>query len=232
MPENTEDLLRRRLSLIQDQGVNQSLFVKDRVAQQEAEAAGIAEIAANKRAAEDAIRAQAKSNELLAKTAPVFVENAGKGKWVPGTSITIPGSGGGSGKGGKSFESFMQAIQAQESGGSYSARNRSSGAMGKYQIMPGNITGSGGWDKEALGRNVSVSQFMGSPEIQDAIARHKLQQYYNQYGAAGAAVAWYAGPGNAKKYVASGGKGFNRRQGNYPSVSSYAQQILRRMGYK
>jgi hypothetical protein len=227
-----DELLRRRLSEIQQQGVNRSIFVKDQVAQQDAEAAGLAEIQQNKIDALNQIRAMNKSQDLLAKSAPTYVESGGTGKWV-----TIPGSSSGGvsvgkqPKGSKGFESFLHAIQAKESGGKYSARNRDSGAMGKYQIMPGNITGSGGWDKEALGRNVSVSQFMGSPQIQDAIARYKLKQYYDKYGAAGAAVAWYAGPGNAAKYVASGGKGYNRRQGNYPSVSSYARDILRRMGY-
>jgi hypothetical protein len=225
-----DELLRRRLGEIQQQGVNRSIFVKDQQAQQDAEAQGLASIQQSKIDALNSIRAQNKSQELLARTAPTYIESGGTGKWVTtggssgGGSVKIP-------KGSKGFESFMKAIQGQESGGDYSARNSSSGAMGKYQIMPGNIQGSGGWDKEALGRNVSVSQFMGSPQIQEAIARHKLQQYYNKYGAAGAAVAWYAGPGNAAKYVASGGKGFNKRQGNYPSVSSYAQQILRRMGY-
>lgn len=228
-----DELLRRRLGQIQQQGVNRSIFVKDQVAQQDAEAAGLAEIQQNKTDALNAIRAQAKNMDLLRQTAPTYVESGGTGKWV-----TTPGSSSGGGsvsvpKGSKGFQSFMKAIHEQESGGSYSARNRDSGAMGKYQIMPGNIQGSGGWDKEALGRNVSVSQFMGSPKIQEAIASYKLREYYNKYGAAGAAVAWYAGPGNAAKYVAAGGKGFNKRQGGgkYPSVSSYAQQILKRMGY-
>ena len=130
--------------------------------------------------------------------------------------------------GGKGFNSFMGAISAKESGNNYSARNRDSGAMGKYQIMPANIQGNRGWDYEALGRNISTSQFMASPQLQEAIAKYKLQQYYNKWGPAGAAVAWYAGPGTASKYLANPGR-YTRKQGNYPSIASYANAILRAM---
>ena len=136
-------------------------------------------------------------------------------------------SGGG---GGDNFQSFLSAISGQESGGSgYKSVNKTSGAMGKYQVMPSNINGAGGWDKEALGHDITSAQFMADPKMQEKIAQFKLQKYYNKYGAAGAAVAWYAGPSTANNYMKSGGKGFNGSEGNYPTVSAYAQQILRRM---
>lgn len=141
------------------------------------------------------------------------------------------GLSGGATKGNANFGQFMQSISAQESGGSYGARNSLSGAMGKYQIMPSNIAGSGrGWDYEALGRDVSSAQFMASPEIQEQIASYKLKQYYNSYGPAGAAIAWYAGPGAAKKYIQGGGASTHGEAGGHPSVSGYMQSILRRMG--
>ena len=133
---------------------------------------------------------------------------------------------GGGGKGG--FDAFLRAISSQESGNNYGARNKDSGAMGKYQIMPANIQGSGGWDKEALGYNISVQQFMQSPQLQEAIAKYKLKSYYDKYGAAGAAVAWYAGPGTAKKYV-NNPSGWNKKQGNYPSIAAYVNSILAKM---
>lgn len=128
-------------------------------------------------------------------------------------------------KGSGSFENFVNAITGQESGGNYSARNRSSGAMGRYQIMPGNIQGTHkGWDWEALGRDISTAQFMASPQLQDAIARYKLQQYYNKWGPRGAAIAWYAGPGAVNRV------NLNKSQGAYPTINQYANSILRRMG--
>lgn len=129
--------------------------------------------------------------------------------------------------GNASFDKFMQAISSQESGGNYGARNSSSGAMGKYQIMPGNLGGKhSGWDYEALGRDVTPQQFMQSPQIQEQIARYQLQKYYNKYGARGAAIAWYAGPG-ALKYSSGS---LNKGQGGYPSISGYAAQVLKRLG--
>jgi hypothetical protein len=127
---------------------------------------------------------------------------------------------------GGNLQSFINAIVGQESGGSYGAVNKSSGALGKYQIMPGNISS---WSQQALGRSITPSQFLSSPQLQDTIAQKQLGNYYNQYGPAGAAVAWYAGEGNARKYVANP-SGWNKKQGAYPSVSQYVQSILRRMG--
>lgn len=117
--------------------------------------------------------------------------------------------------GNSAFDRFLRAIAAQESGGNYRAVNRSSGAMGKYQIMPFNINGSRrGWDYEVLGRDISTSQFMNDPNLQEQIARAKLLAYYNRYGARGAAEAWYGGPGSI-------GRSY---------VRGYSSSILRRMG--
>lgn len=145
-------------------------------------------------------------------------------------NVNVPGnsqfSGGVAPTGNSSFAKFMNAISGRESGGNYNARNRDTGAMGKYQIMPGNIAGSGGWDKEALGYNISPQQFMASPQLQEAIAKYKLQQYYNKYGPRGAAIAWYAGPG-AVNYSSGA---LNRGQGKYSSINQYANGILRQLG--
>lgn len=128
---------------------------------------------------------------------------------------------------GNPFDKFVNQIASKESGGNYGAMNRSSGAMGKYQIMPSNIQGTGrGWDYEALGRDISTAQFMKSPQIQEQIARYKLQQYYNKYGPAGASIAWYAGPNAAKNYANSGYASTRGESGGYPSVSSYMNSIM------
>ena len=124
---------------------------------------------------------------------------------------------------GNNFAAFQAAISGQESGGNYKSVNKTSGAMGKYQIMPDNIKGAGGWDKEALGYDINPSQFLANPQLQEKIATHKLQSYYNKYGAAGAAVAWYAGPSMV-------GRPGNKVQGDYPTINAYSQSILRRMG--
>lgn len=116
------------------------------------------------------------------------------------------------------FGSFVNAIRRKESGGNYGAVNRHSGALGAYQIMPGNL---GPWSREILGRSVSRSEFLSNPRIQDAIAIGKLKQYYQRYGPAGAAVAWYAGPGAVSSKMKS-----TKAQGQYPSIQVYWQSIL------
>ena len=123
----------------------------------------------------------------------------------------------------KGYNAFEHAIQMKESGGNYGVVNHDSGALGKYQIMPGNIAGPGGWDMEALGRNITPQAFLSHPKLQEAIAQFKLRQYYNKYGPAGAASAWYSGNPNAWKnsYAA---------QGAYPSIHAYVQSILNAMG--
>lgn len=121
--------------------------------------------------------------------------------------------------GGSEFNRLVAAIAQKESGGNYRAINPTSGATGKYQIMPANI---GPWSREILGRTVSRSEFLNNPQIQDAIALGKLRQYYNKYGAAGAATAWYAGPGAVKSKMGS-----TKSQGQYPSIKSYWQSIVR-----
>lgn len=134
--------------------------------------------------------------------------------------------------GGSGFQKFMNAISKQESGGNYGAINRMSGAMGKYQIMPANILGTKrGWDWEVLGRDINTADFINSPQIQEQIASAKLQQYYNKYGPAGAAIAWYAGPGAAQNYVKGGGMSTRGEAGGHPSVSGYVASILKRLGY-
>lgn len=156
------------------------------------------------------------------------------GKWLPqpppppkidtsGLGQNLPTYGISGGGGSDAFSRLVGAIRAKESGGNYSARNKSSGALGAYQIMPSNLPS---WSKAALGRSVSAAEFIRSPQIQDAVAKYQLQQYFNKYGARGTAIAWYAGPG-ALKYSSGA---LNRNQSGYPSINNYASDILRRAG--
>ena len=62
---------------------------------------------------------------------------------------------------------FMYAMGQVESGGRYTARNRSSGAYGKYQIMPSNWPS---WAKRYLGSS-SARQ---TPRNQEKVAAGKF----------------------------------------------------------
>lgn len=86
------------------------------------------------------------------------------------------------------------AIAKQESNGNYKAIGKPVNgdvALGKYQIMKKNLPS---WSQEALGRKVSVTEFMTTPEIQDAIAKFKMNQYYMKYKSpADVASMWFSG---------------------------------------
>lgn len=117
---------------------------------------------------------------------------------------------------------LMAAIRGQESGGRYSATNPS-GASGAYQILRSNFENAGsGWDMEALGRDISYDQFMGSPAIQDQIAKYKLGQYLKSRGMAGAAATWYGGDwGYNHMYD-------KKPQAGYPSMYDYVMSVIGR----
>jgi hypothetical protein len=112
------------------------------------------------------------------------------------------------------FEQFLWAIGQQESSGNYTDVNRSSGALGKYQVMPGNVAS---WSKRVLGHSVSTTEFLHSPQLQEQIVKGILGEDYRRYGPAGAAAMWYSGqPDPTKTY-------------GHPSVKAYVAQVLGRM---
>lgn len=129
------------------------------------------------------------------------------------------------GAGGAKLKAFLQAISRQESGGNYQAKGvqtASGRAYGKYQILDSNFVGKGGWDKETLGRDITLEQYLNSPKLQERMAQGKLSSYFNKYGAAGAAKAWYAGEGNHNTNS-------NSPQYGGPSINAYAASVIKRM---
>lgn len=153
-----------------------------------------------------------------------------------GLNSYVPQSSSGSGAApvlgkGNTFQNFISAITSQESGGNYGALGQPVGndrAYGKYQVMGNNIPG---WTKSALGHSLTPQQYLADPKAQDAVANHFLGNYYNKYGPAGGAVAWYAGEGTAQKYVKNPGA-YNGSQGQFPSINAYAMSILKKMGLR
>lgn len=113
------------------------------------------------------------------------------------------------------FDQFFAGIAQQESGGDYSAINGSTGALGKYQILPSNV---GYWSQKYLGTRWSPQQFLNDPRKQDALARAVLEDYFNRYGVRGAAAAWYSGnPGLSENY---------KPQPGGPSIGTYVDSVI------
>ncbi len=90
---------------------------------------------------------------------------------------------------------YAHAIGQQESGGNYQAlgQKQTNGdrAYGKYQVMGSNV---GPWTKDVLGTAMSPTDFLASPQAQDAVFKAKFGQSVQQYGnPADAASIWFSG---------------------------------------
>ena len=100
------------------------------------------------------------------------------------------------------IDRFLYAISQVESGGKYTARNRKSGAYGRYQIMPMNWKP---WAKKYIG----TSRAKQTPHNQEFVARGKMHGLYHWLGSwRRVAYWWLTGKSNtsgwskfAKHYV-------------------------------
>lgn len=106
-----------------------------------------------------------------------------------------------------SLDAFLYAITSNETGhlkNPYAAKGpyiNGDRAYGKYQIMGNNIPY---WGKKYLGKNITISQYMASPDLQEQLARAVLTSYYNKYGAEGAAAMWFSGSPNPNSNASDG----------------------------
>lgn len=88
---------------------------------------------------------------------------------------------------GLSLEEAKRKIGSIESGGDYLALGpvvssgpyRGQRAVGKYQVMEGNIPA---WTKEAFGVAYSPNDFYNSPQMQEELVDYKFQQLYKEHG--------------------------------------------------
>lgn len=129
----------------------------------------------------------------------------------------------------KPVQALRQAIIGQESGHQCNITNHSgSGAAGLAQIMPENVRA---WSREAIGREVSVPEFLSDCRLQLQVIDHKLAQYWQSEQQSGAAESevvrrvasrWYAG--RAEWYDNDAPQSWN---GNaYPSIRAYTLAVL------
>jgi hypothetical protein len=82
------------------------------------------------------------------------------------------------------LSAFMYAVGKVESGGNYRARNRTSGAYGKYQIMPSNWPA---WAQAYLGdRNARQT-----PRNQETVAAGKFTSLYRSLGTWRRVAYWW-----------------------------------------
>lgn len=105
------------------------------------------------------------------------------------SSVGRTTGGGGGGGGGVNLNDFMSSLARTESGGRYDARNSSSGAFGKYQIMPSNWPA---WAEKYLG-NADAKQ---TPENQEAVAKGKIKDLHQWLGSWDAVAYWWLNGGS------------------------------------
>jgi len=82
------------------------------------------------------------------------------------------------------LERFLYALGQVESGGSYTARNATSGAYGKYQIMPASWAA---WAKLYLGSSTAPQ----TPANQETVAHRKVTALYNWLDAWPTVAHWW-----------------------------------------
>jgi Transglycosylase-like domain len=121
--------------------------------------------------------------------------------------LSVLGSGTALAKDPPGLGKFMNAISRVESGGNYRARNRSSGAYGKYQIMPSNWPS---WAKRYLGS----SKAKPTPANQEKVARGKFKTLYRGLHSWRRVAYWWL-------------TGSSRRSGWSPAATRYVQKVMK-----
>ena len=131
------------------------------------------------------------------------------------------------------IKQIANALKSQESGGDHSAVNPDTGALGFYQIMPGNLPS---WSKAALGREVSPAEFLNDPDLQHQVAYFQIE---NQCGPEAkvaqdqrdfikrCASQWYSGRPDLCDSTRPQPSGNNV----YPSISEYCNAIADKAEY-
>lgn len=132
----------------------------------------------------------------------------------------------------KQVTALRRAIIGQESAGKFWIINSDSGALGYGQLLKENIEP---WTKAALGRSVTVKEFLANPELQIQTIDHKLDEYLQhelaytggkneEVAIRRVAATWYSG--NPKLWNNPSPQFTNGRR--YPSIESYTYSVWRR----
>ena len=110
------------------------------------------------------------------------------------------------------LERFLTALGQVESGGRYTARNATSGAYGKYQIMPASWAA---WARTYLGSSTAPQ----TPTNQEVVAHRKVASLYGWLDTWPAVAHWWLSGSSERS--ASQWSSYSR---------SYVQQIMALMG--
>ena len=121
--------------------------------------------------------------------------------------LTASGSAAFAAKSPPGLSKFMYAIGRIESGGNYTARNSSSGAYGKYQILPSNWPA---WARRYLGTSTARQ----TPSNQEKVAAGKMTSLYGWLGSWKRVAYWWL-------------TGSSRTTGWSTSAKHYVAKVMR-----
>jgi hypothetical protein len=137
---------------------------------------------------------------------------------------------------------YLEALKMQESSGNYQAQHKPEvitdivtgkkirvQAVGAYGILDINWTGTEtqkSWAEQAGYKNADWHD----PVAQDAVAKYKVQEYFNKYGSWDAvSVAWFSGEGNANKLVKNGTIDYSASDANGQTIENYVDQMNKKI---
>jgi hypothetical protein len=121
-----------------------------------------------------------------------------------------------------STSDLQNAISSQESGGSYTAVNSQSGALGKYQIMPQDWFGLIGLNPNS---KEDIQEFLNNPTQQDQLYSQIMDTLGAQYGGnTDKILAAYYG-GDAAAQIVGTPAADQPQPGGMPSINQYVQQV-------
>jgi hypothetical protein len=141
------------------------------------------------------------------------------------------------------IDMYLEALKMQESSGNYQAQHTPEvitdivtgkkirvQAVGAYGILDINWNGTKtqkSWAEQAGYKGADWHD----PAVQDAVARYKVQEYFNKYGSWDAvSVAWFAGAGNANELVNNGTINYDLADANGQTIKNYVDEMNTKIG--
>ena len=131
---------------------------------------------------------------------------------------------------------YLNALKMKESTNNYLAKHSPSviedfvtgkpirvQALGAYGILDIN------WDVWSKQAGLAGADWKDKA-AQDAVAKYKVQEYFNKYGSWDAvSVAWFSGEGNANKLVKNGTIDYSASDANGQTIENYVNQMNKKI---
>lgn len=130
------------------------------------------------------------------------------------------------------IDMYLSALRQRESSGNYQVLHAVSIIEDLATGKPIRVQGLGAygildinWNKWSKQAGVEGADWH-DPVAQDAVAKYKVQEYFNKYGSWEAvSVAWFSGEGNANKLVKNGTIDYSASDSNGQTIENYVDEM-------